>query len=142
MKSSKFDFHIARPFVFLGRAVAILTLLLCIVTPFVDDLPSRWTFLFVGIGYSAFLSFLVTGILLLPQPWRSRAFTALLVAGALAPLVPGSILAIIHFRLPLSFIHYVTQPLLWGLYVFIAAMVAFACYGWYHRLTHDAPNVA
>ena len=142
VKSSKSDFHIARPFVFFGRTVAILALLFCIVTPFIDEFPSRWTFLLGGIGYSAFLSFMVTGILLLPQHRRSRVFTALHVAKALAALVPIALLAALHFRLPLSFIRYGTQPLLWGAWAFGAAMLAFACYGWYHRLNHDAPNVA
>jgi hypothetical protein len=106
-----------------------------------DDLPNRWTFLLGGFGYSAVLAFCVTGLLLLPQHPRTRVFTALFIAVGFSILVPVVILAILHFRL-LSIIHQTTPPLLWVTGSFLAAMFAFACYGWYHRLTHAATNVA
>ena len=107
-----------------------------------DDLPNRWTFLLGGCGYSAVLAFFTTGVLLLPQHTRSRVFAALFIGFGFCILVPVAILAILHFRLPLSILHQTTPPLLWVTGSFLAAMFAFACYGWYHRLTHAATKVA
>jgi hypothetical protein len=136
------DFHVARPFTVFGRTFAALALLFCIATPFMNDLPNRWTFLLGGFGYSAFLTVFVTGLMLLPLHARTRAFTALFIGFAFSTLVPVVILAILHFRLPFSIIHHSLPPLLWVSGGFIAVMFAFACYGWYYRLTHDATNVA
>jgi hypothetical protein len=131
--------------VVLGRTFAVLALLFSIATPFMDDLPSRWTrwtFLLAGFAYSAFLAFLVTGLLLLPQRRRSQVFTALQIFGAFAALISWAVFAVLYFRLPLSIVRYCTQPFLWASCPFIPAMLGFACYGWYHRLTHDASTVA
>lgn len=107
-----------------------------------EDLPNRWTFLIGGFGYSALLSVFVTGLMLLPLHTRTRAFTVLFIGVGFGVLVPVGILAVLHFRLPLSIIHHSTPPLLWASCTFIAVIFAFACYGWYYRLTHDATNVA
>jgi hypothetical protein len=131
------DWHVARPFTTLGRALAALALLFCIVTPFRNDLPSRWKALFGGFAYSAFTSVFVTGLMLLPSRARTRAFTALFIGFGFSVLVPVIFLTILHFRLPLSIIHRSTPPLLWASSTFISVMFAFACYGWYYRLAHD-----
>ena len=86
-----------------------------------DHLPSRWTFLLVGIGYSAFLSFLVTGIFLLPDRQRSRVFVAMLIAGVVAALVSAALLVVFQFRLSPSIIRYTAQPVLCVSSAFIAA---------------------
>ncbi|MDB6173693.1 MAG: hypothetical protein JWL59_3004 [Chthoniobacteraceae bacterium] len=134
--------YVARPVVVFGRTFAILTAVFCVATPFIHDLPNRWTFFFGGFGYSAFLAFFVTGLLLLPQQTRTRIFTALFIGVGFSVIIPIIILAILSFGLPFSIIRQLMPPLLWGTGTLLATMFTFACYGWYHRLTHAATNVA
>ena len=107
-----------------------------------DDPEIRWPFLLGGLGYSAFLAFLVIGNLLLPQPWPNRVSTALRIAGAFAALGPITLLAVVYFRLPSSIIDNGAQPFLGAGCGCIAVTLGFACYGWYHRLTRSTRKVA
>ena len=121
---------------------AALALLFCIATPFMHDIPNRWLFFFGGLGYSAFLAFFSIGLSLLPRPTRPRVFMALFVVQVLGLFLAAAIFCVAHFQLPLSLISILTRPVLWALYPFGAAMLGFACYGWYFHLTHDATKVA
>ena len=136
------DWQPKRPFRALGFTFAPLALLFCIATPFMHDIPSRWLFFFGGLGYSAFLAFLSIGLCLLPRSLRPRVFMALFAAQSLAVLLVAAMFCIARFRLPFSLISILTRPTLWTLYPFGAAMLGFACYGWYFHLTHDATKVA
>lgn len=49
-----------------------------------------------------------------------------------------AIFCIAHFTLSLSLISILTRPTFWMLYPFGAAILGFACYGWFFHLTHDA----
>jgi hypothetical protein len=107
-----------------------------------DDLPNRWTFLFAGFGFSAFLAIFVTGLLLLPRRTRHRVSIALIIGAAFHVLLTGTVAVALIFHLSLSFIPLISQPVNWGSCAFIAVMLAFACYGWHYRLTHDAAIAA
>lgn len=141
------DWDVARPFTALGRTFAVLALIFCVATPFQNDLPSRWTFFCGGLGYSALLSVFATGFTLLPLRARTRAFIALFIGFGFSVLVPVVFLfVILHFRFPfsisLSILDVSIPPLLWVSWTFIAVMFAFACYGWYYRLTRSGEHAS
>ena len=114
-----------------SRTFAVLALLFCIATPFVNDLP-RWVFLFGGFGYSAFLAFFVTGILLLPK----SVFMGFSITGVVGTLLPFAMLTALHFDLPFPIIIATIQFTVWTLCTFLVVMFALACYGWYRRFVH------
>ncbi|MDR3403198.1 MAG: hypothetical protein P4L99_11940 [Chthoniobacter sp.] len=137
------DYYVSRPWVLFGRAFAVLALLFCVTVPFMDGLSSRWTFLFVGFAYSAFLAFVGTGGALLPRPLRSRALIAAMCLGpGWGLLASGIMLAMIHFRLPFSLIGRSIHVGLWVSGLSIAVLSFLACYGWYRRLTQARDNPA
>ncbi len=120
---------------------APLALMFCAATPFMHDIPSRWSFFFSGLGYSAFLAFFAIGLSLLPHPIRPRVFMALFAVQVMGLFLIAAIFCILHDQRPLSLISVLTPPALWALYPFGAAMIGFAGYGWYLHLTHDATKV-
>lgn len=117
---------------------AVLALLFGIFTPFMHEVPNRWCFFFGGLGYSAFLAFFVVGLSLLPNPTRPRVFMALLVVQVFGLLLLAAITCIAYFQPQPSLMSILIRPAVWVLYAFGAAMLGFACYGWYFRLALDA----
>jgi hypothetical protein len=140
-KHFKTNWQVDHPLRAFGRGFAALSLLFCVTTPFVNDLPSRWLFLFGGFGYSAFLSFFAIGICLLPLSVRTRVFTFLFTLQALCFAVGITILFLARSG-ALAVIRSMLTPSLWALGVAGVGLLAFAFYGWYFRLTNDSTKVA
>jgi len=132
------DWQPERPFRAFGLTFAALAILFCLATPFMHDIPNRWNFLFGGLGYSGFLAFIAIGLSLLSRPMRSRVFIAMALAIVATVCFLVAIFCVAHFQLPLSLIAILLRSTLWVLYPFVAAMLGFACYGWYFKVTHIA----
>jgi hypothetical protein len=106
-----------------------------------NDLPNWWLFLLGGFGYCAFLAFFAVGICLLPPSVRARVLTSLFTVQGLCVAVSLAIFLLARSG-RLAAIRAMLTPSLWALGVVGAALLAFAFYGWYLRLTDDSTNVA
>jgi hypothetical protein len=139
--------EVKRPFICFARGFAALALLIAVGTPFMDDPQvNRWAFLLTGLAISAFFSFLATGLCLLPMQTRKRFMAGGVVFSSLFVLWLGAILASLYLQPSLAILHFlITRPFLWVLWTILAIGIAFACYGWYHRLfatlRHPASHV-
>ena len=128
---AKTDWQVARPFRAFWRGFAALSILVAVAAPFIDTVPNRWLFLFVGLGYCAALSFFALGLCLLPDRIRSRALiglpflNALILLAILLSVRSGDIGAL-DWILPVAFC---------ALGVTGGLFLALAFYGWYYRLT-------
>ena len=135
------DWQPKRPFRALGITFAVLALLFCIATPFTDS-QIRWLFFFWGLAYSAIIAFLTTGLALLPRPMVRRIVIASLTVQVFAVILMAAMFYIAHFYLPFSLIMNLVGLIPWVVCPSGAAMIGFACYGWYLHLTHDATKAA
>ena len=140
-KQSDSNWQVARPLRAFWRGFAVLSLLVCIATPFISEVPSRGMFLLLGLAYCATLSFFALGICLLPARLRSRVLTGLFACAAFAFI---SMLAILFVARSghLRALDFLFPASLWALGISGAVLLAFAFYGWFYRVSHDRTKVA
>jgi hypothetical protein len=136
-KQANSDLQVARPFRAFWRSFAALSILVAGTAPFIDTVPSRWLFLFAGLGYCAALSFFALGICLLPDRISSRALVGFVACPFLTALIKLAIflsarsghVGALDWIFPVAFC---------ALGIMGGLLLALAFYGWYHRLTSAA----
>jgi hypothetical protein len=119
----------------------ILLFLSCVVTTSEVRTHHWWEFLLTGLGFSAFFSFHIVGLCLLPQRVRTVFLISMFVLQVLGLALTLAIAFLAQMH-ALTVLLSVISSSLWVLSVVIAVLVAFAIYGWCIRVTHHAAPVA
>ncbi len=131
------DWQIARPGRAFRRGFGALAILVAAATPFIDTVPSRWIFLFAGLGYCAVLSFTALGICLLPPRIRWRVLVGM-IAGSTLGFLAMIVLLLSVATGRVEALSFIFPAVHWALGVLGCVLLFLALYGWYHRLTRDA----
>ena len=117
------EWKFERPVRAAGICFGVLSAIFALAAPFVEEAVGSMKFLLFGIGYSAALAFLSSGLLFLPFTWRRPVFIGMMMIPVFGILVGLSIISIAYFGYPLAILGGVLHPLMWLMGFAIAVVV-------------------